>query len=388
MKVEHPFLSALPKILNEIKYPISVFFITRFFLFLAVYYGMVLLKPLCSPGLFPNNVFLSPWVRWDAAHYLTIVSQGYKEFHSAAFFPLYPFIVKILDSVIHNPPLSLILISNLFFMIALIIIYKLILTKFRDQSIAERTVLYISIFPTSFFFASGLTEATFLLMSILAFYFAEKEKWWLCGLFGILTTITRPTGFLISIPMMLIYLSKKKFILKELKADFLATLIIPFGLLLFMGILMLYGKNPLDFIHAGQQIWPRIFAFPLWDLWRSLSYLFGFNISAFLSGTYPVRVLAGVILVSIFLILSMICIFKTDKIYGIYSLLLILFALSNPAKEWQLYGDLRYIVVMFPIYILLAQYGKNKYIDNLIMVFSLLFLAVFAIVNGLGGWIS
>jgi hypothetical protein len=65
-----------------------------------------------------------------------------------------------------------------------------------------------------------------------------------------------------------------------------------------------------------------------------------------------------------------------------------IFFLSNPAKEWQLYGDMRYIAVLFPIFILLAQYGKNRWINYAIIVFFLLFLSLFATYNAMGGWIS
>ena len=155
-----------------------------------------------------------------------------------------------------------------------------------------------------------------------------------------------------------------------------------------MGLLMLYGKGPLDFIVAGQKAWPRIFAWPLWDLWRSIEQLFSFHPAAFIAGNFPVRLLAGVLLVSAFLLLSIVSIFKIDKSYGIYSLILILFALANPAKEWQLYGDLRVILVVFPVFILLAQFGRRKLANVAIVVFSLFFLALFALYNGMGGWIS
>jgi hypothetical protein len=379
------------RFLKEVRTPILIFFLTRIFLVLAVYYGIVLFGGMgaaLQPGAFPDNLFLSPWARWDAGHYARIVENGYKEFGSAAFFPFFPFLAKCFNLLLHDSLLSEIIVANLSFLIALIFLYRLVSLKFKDQSLAERVVLYLAIFPTSFFFTCALSESTFLLMSILTFYFAEKEKWWLAGMFGVLASMTRSVGFLITIPIILIYLFKKKLDLRQVRLDLLPILAIPLGVLLFMGILLLYGRHPLDFIAANRQAWPRIIAFPWWDLSRSIEMITSYDLSAFFAGNFPVRLLAGVVLVSLFLILSIIVLFKVDFSYGIYSLLSMLFFLSNPAKEWQLYSNLRFIVVIFPVFILLAQYGKNKWINYLVITFSLLFLAIFATYNGMGGWIS
>ncbi len=375
---------------KEVKVPILIFIITRIAIILGTWFGITLLKTSFgiknAPNGFPYNLFLSPWTGWDAGHYAKVVSEGYVA-GTQPFFPLYPFLTKIVDFIFHNARLSGFIVSNIAFLFALIILYKLVTLKF-DKETAERAVLYLSIFPTTFFFICGLTEATFLLVSLLTFYYAEKEKWGLAGLFGVLTTLTRSTGFLIAVPIFLMYAIKRKMDIKNVRADIIPILLIPSGLFIFMLILILFGHHPLDFIYVGQKTWPRIFAFPLWDLGRSISTLASVNIAAFFAGYYPVKLLLGVILVSIFLILSFVCIFKIDIPYGTHAALLVLFALSNPAREWLLYGDLRFILVAFPIFILIALYGKNKFLNYFIVTFSLILLPVLSIFNGLGGWIS
>jgi len=379
------------RVLKDIKAPIIIFFITRICLSLAMYFGLILFAQMgahVQPAPFTDNLFLSSLARWDTGHYSQIVQEGYKEFGKTPFFPLHPFLGMITNIFIQDPILALIINANLFFLIALIVFYMIVKTKFGDEPLADRSVFYLSIFPTSFFFSCGLSESAFLLMSLLAFYFTEKEKWWWAGFFGILTTLTRSAGFLIAVPLILIYLSKIKFDLKKIRISILPLLFIPSGLLLFMGLLMLYGRGPLDFITAGQQAWPRFFTWPWWDLFRSIGNLSNFSFDMFLAGNFPVRMLAGIFLVSAFLILSIVTIFKTDPAYGIYSFISIIFFLSNPAKEWQLYGDMRYIAVLFPIFILLAQYGKNRWINYIIIVLFMLFLSLFATYNAMGGWIS
>jgi hypothetical protein len=356
-----------------------------------MYVGLVLFAQMGAkpqPAPFADNLFLFSLAKWDTGHYSQIVLDGYKDFGRTAFFPLHPFLGMVTNIFVQDPILSLIINANLFFLIAMIILHQVVKIRFGDESLADRSVFYLSIFPTSFFFSCGLSESAILLMSLLAFYFTEKGKWLWAGFFGILTTLTRSAGFLIMIPLVLIYLSKIKFDLKKVGASILPLLFIPGGLLLFMGLLTLYGHSPLSFITAGQQAWPRFFALPWWDLFRSIGNLSTYSFDMFLAGNFPVRLLSGIFLVSVFLILSVIAIFKTDPAYGTYALLSIIFFLCNPAKEWQLYGDMRYLAVLFPVFILLGQKGKNQFVNYMIIVFFLLFLSLFATYNAMGGWIS
>ena len=69
--------------------------------------------------------------------------------------------------------------------------YRLVEEDF-DQERAYRTVLYLSVFPTSFFLAAAYNESLFLCFSLLSFYEMRHGRWWLAGLFGFLAGLTRP----------------------------------------------------------------------------------------------------------------------------------------------------------------------------------------------------
>lgn len=376
--------------LKEVRIPILIFLVSRLVIIFAVWYGITLfvtsfnLK--ITTNAFADNLLLDPWSRWDAGFYSSIAAEGYPGKYTP-FFPFFPFLIKIVNLFFHNAPLSGIVTANLSYLIGLIFLYKLTAIKFGEDC-ANRAVLYLSIFPTTFFFICGLSEATFFMVSVAAFYFAEKEQWFSAGLCGIFTSLTRSTGFLITPALLLIYLLKKKLNYRNIKADLVPLVLAPSGLLIFMGILYLYGNHPLDFIYAGQKGWERFFTWPWWDIARSAELLSSFPWEAFLAGNYPVRLLAGLVFVLSFLILGIITIYKIDLAYGLYSLLLLLFALSNPDKQFQLYGDLRYILVIFPIFILLGRFGKNQFLHYTLILIFIIFLAFFSVYNGLGGWIS
>lgn len=375
--------------IKSFKHIISLFLITRLAIFSVTYYGLAMFNFISFPNInkvFPDNLWLDAWTRWDAAFFARIATEGYVKDIPTGTFPGYSLLIKIVDLILHNPFLSGIVVSNLAFFIGLVFLYKLVKDKFSEE-IAWRAALYLCIFPTSFFFCAALSEATFLMFSVMAFYYAEKEKWWLSGISGALALLTRPVGVAVFLPILLIYLHKKNFNFKQIKVDALAIFLIPLGIIIFMGILIYYGHSPFAFL-SGQEAWGRTLAPPWWDLGRAWQELSSFSWPMFLAGNYPVRLLAHFILVILFLALSFFIFKSIGLSYGVYALSMVLIPLSSPSTKFFLYSDLRFILVAFPIFILLGKWGKNKLLDTTIVVFSLLFLALFSIWNGLGGWIS
>lgn len=366
---------------------IFLFLLTRFAIFLVTYYGIVMFK--VFPGVvknIPDNAWLDGWTRWDGAFYAKIATEGYSTNAPTSTFPGYPILIKIVDFIFQNPFLSGIIVSNIAFLIGLVLLYKLVKNKYGAE-VAWRAALYLSVFPTSFFYCSVLSEASYLMFSVAAFYFAEKEKWWWAGLFGLFSLLTRSVGLAIILPLILLYLSKKKYDFRQIKLDLLPILLIPLGILLFMWILVYYGHSPLAFI-SGQEGWGRIMAAPWWDYGRAFQELISYSGDMFLAGEYPVRLLFHFTLVTVFILLSFLAFKYLEYSYGLYSLFLVLIPLLTPSTKFMLYSDARFIIVAFPIFILLGRFGKNQLGDIFILVFSLLFLALFSIWNGLGGWVS
>ncbi len=129
------------------------------------------------------NPLLDVWAHWDARWYLSIIKDGYSlrgpvtsTTSNIAFFPLYPYIVKALafpfdPNFSHNavPLIIGILVSNAFFLAALYLLYKLVRLALADEAVAERSILYLLLFPTGFFFSALYTESTFLFFAVASF---------------------------------------------------------------------------------------------------------------------------------------------------------------------------------------------------------------------------
>jgi Gpi18-like mannosyltransferase len=121
---------------------------------------------------------LNSWNHWDASHYLQIARHGYRVPADAAFFPLFPLLVRGSALLLghHGYRLSAIVISNLALLGALVILYRLASNEFHER-VARRTLLYLCLFPTAFFFFAGYNEALFLFFSCGTLYAARRQRW-------------------------------------------------------------------------------------------------------------------------------------------------------------------------------------------------------------------
>jgi len=346
---------------------ISIFLINRAFLFIVGFLSVRMLPESATNSVikhFSSNVLLDMWARWDSAFYLDIVKNGYvfKEGVSTStnysFFPGYPLAVKLFDSIFHNPVLSGIFVSNMALLVAVIYLYKLVKMDFDDK-LSYRAVFYLLIFPTSFFLSAVYPESLFLMLVVATFYYMRTSRWLLVGILGFLCSLTRPTGAFIIIPAIYEYLRQVCFNVKKVKYNITCILLIPMGAVLFLLYLYSITGDPFAFIHR-QADWGRVISFPLTSLLSIINDHSTYNIIDFMFSLFAI---AGVVLSFIHLRLS----------YALYSL----FSVFIPLSTALLKSIPRYVVVVFPFFILLAIAGKNKKLDIAIISASLMLLSLF-----------
>ena len=83
-----------------------------------------------------SNPALAVWGRWDAEHYLHIAQTGYAG-TEVAFFPLYPFLIRLLSALIGNPLLAGLVISNIASFFGLLYCYRLVEHQY-SRPVAQR----------------------------------------------------------------------------------------------------------------------------------------------------------------------------------------------------------------------------------------------------------
>ena len=331
------------------------------------------------------------WIRWDAGWYLSIVERGYDwytpgKFSNLAFFPLYPLLVKYLAWTFgNNYILCGVVISNLALLLACFYLYRLVKLDAKTSA-AYRSVFYLLIFPTALFFTSMYAESLLLLFCMAAFFYARKNKWLLCGLFGFLAALTKSFGVFLAPVLLLEYLEQRKFHLKKIKWNVLNIGWIPAGLGVFMFYLWKRFKNPFLFLKAQggwannpHSAWSRIPNLNLANIGASLTKYFQSIFGEFEGLAF--RITAGLELISfiLFAILCVVVFLKLRKSYALY----MFFGLILSPLTGSLMSMNRYVLVLFPAFILLALWGKNKVINYaIVMLFStLLALNIIMFVN-------
>jgi len=301
-----------------------------------------------DPSQFSQNQewnLISLHVRWDSFFYLDIAQNGYShklggELSNMVFFPLYPFLIKALSFFTGgNFVLSGWVLSLLFLFLSLLYLYKLV-REFHPEVDKELALILLLIFPTAFFLNAIYSESLFLFLSIATFYYAFKKNFILAGVFGLLASLTKITGLLLFLPLIWEYFKNYKF-KKILNLKFFSIFLVPLGTFAFFLFHYFKFKDFLLFFKV-EGLWGRSFS------------LNGDHFSLF-SRPATVNLFLDVLFL-VFAIIATYFVFKKIRAsYGIYMLATLVTILSTGT----LMSIGRYILVLFPIYILLASV-KNK----------------------------
>jgi len=336
-------------------------------------------------GNFSTNVLhvhtlLDSWFRWDSGEFTHIATTGYDAHWTFAFFPLFPLLEKGVSFFTHDPFIAGLLISNIAGLGMLIVLYRLVEQDF-DAERAYRTALYLAVFPSAFFFAAAYNESLFLFLTLLSFYYMRQSNWWLAGLFGFLAALTRSVGIILLLPFCYEYLRQRRFNLRAIRLDILAGVLIPAGL----GVYSLYCyfqfHDALAFSHA-QSTWHRQLLAP-WQSFILALHVIHHNALLSFTSIHTVLDLSACLFVLLLLTLCFVgpWKFSTDRlVYGIYAVGMYIMVVSFPTiGVVPLAAYFRYMLEVFPVFIVLAVIGKKRqpklyYLSLSITLLSLLLL--------------
>jgi Gpi18-like mannosyltransferase len=312
----------------------------------------------------PIRTLWNSWNHWDTSIYLTIAKYGYTDINRTAFFPLYSLLVRVLMQFHNNPLIDGLIISNLACLGIFVILYRLVSEDFNTEQ-AERAVLYLALFPTAFYLASGYNESLFIFFVVLSFYQLRHGHWWWAGLFGFLASLTRSTGLLLVIPFYYEYLRQGQFQMKALRWNALAGVLIPGGVVLYAIWCYMQYHDPLAFSHA-EATWGRHLTFPGYGMILSMHNI---QTSAGILSFQALRNMTDLLpdlLILLFIILSFVGPWRLPQhlwVYGIYALVLFAFLQSFPKLgmgPYHLESTGRYMLEVFPAFIVMAAAGKHK----------------------------
>lgn len=380
----HQFIARLRRMLGtvpaSIRYPALTFLAVRFLLsaLVAVISLLFPSPPLPNSGYLSvepvhqgiEGLFLGVWQRWDAIWYQYIAEYGYGiDDGTLAFPPLFPMIIRIVAKVGLGGHYLMagLLVSNVAFFLALIAAYRFVESEWNGL-LAQRTVLYLAIFPTSFFFFVGYTESLFLLCSIITLYQARKAHWLPAGLFAALATITRFSGILLVIPLVCEYLRRWRFKMRIEPQHLLALVLAPLALAAYSLWLCSWTGDPLIWIHAhNQPPWLHTFSWPWNTLARGLWYTQSVNniIDLCFALAFIPLLIAG------FRVLPLSLSLYAALMYGSF--------LFSPKSGAPLYAMPRLVLALFPSFVVMAMATAKPALRRatIVLFSSLLFLFAF-----------
>lgn len=306
-----------------------------------------------------------PWANFDGVHYLDIAANGYK--NNGRFFPFFPVAIHLLSlGAQQNTTLQFLVaffISNFSFFISLILLYKLVKKQF-DEKIAFWSCIFLMVFPTSFFFVSIYSEGLFLLLILLSFYFADRKSFLLAGAFAGLSALTRPVG-IVMFPVLL-YMTYRSY-----RSHMTYRILYPFLVPLFLSVFALYcyfrWQDPLYFIHAqgllsnGRSV--SSFVFPFQTVYRYFKILTSVS-----SHVYEWWV--ALLEIICFLIASTLLVIAWIKKIRFEYLFFATSAFLLPSSSGTFSGLPRYILILFPIFIVLGTM-QSKLLRIVYITFSL-----------------
>ena len=111
------------------------------------------------------NLLVAPAARFDAAWYLAIANHGYEVGGRAAFFPMFPGLVRVGGELIGSPLVAGILISSACGLGGLYFLHRLVTLDFGLER--ARTVVWLAAwFPGALVISAVYSESLFLLVSV------------------------------------------------------------------------------------------------------------------------------------------------------------------------------------------------------------------------------
>ena len=323
-----------------------------------------------------TNPLFWAWANFDGEHYLAIAQHGYERL-THSFFPVYPLLVRVLTIPfglsLSNIMWSGLIISNIFFLLSLIVLSKIVALDY-PKNVARLVIILLLSFPTSFFFGSFYTESLFLFLMVSSFYCARKGNWWLAGILGGVASGVRVVGIILLPALLLEWWYQAKIKSEKLKVkNLLFLLLVPSGLLAYMVFLFFTSGSAFSFYTElsafGVQregnfvLLPQVF-------YRYIKMLLGVGPTDAIYFTIVVEFVSG--LLGVLLLL-----FSFIKKIRLSYMAFALAAFILPTFTGSFSSMPRYFLVIFPFFITLALVSFKSRAGLLLVlaIFALLLAA-------------
>lgn len=368
---------------------VSLFILTRLLLVMVTYFGYILLTAPKYSSMPVDVALFTSWNHWDALNYVRIAQYGYQSKFDLAFFPLFPLITSAIGHILGSWSYLAVgmLLSNGALLGTLFILYQLAV-DIGGEDVARRSLLYLCIFPTAFFFFAAYNESLFLLFTTGAFLALRRQCWWLAGLLGFFSALTRGAGVILAAPYLYeLWLARESILITRRKtlAGLLPILLIPLGTLLYCIYCWLLTGDPIAFATV-QAHWARHLSWPWQGTWQAL---FEFFWNQPFGSFNEAHILLDLSATIGFIALTFIGRHKLRTSYTLWTGLLLLYILITPStgQHDSLISNQRFVLELFPAFITLGALGvKHPRLHQALMMIFPALLAVLSVLFVMNRW--
>ncbi len=322
-------------------------------------------------------------VRWDSGFYVAIALYGY-EGVNAAFFPLYPMVMKTVDAVLLRPILptmdeidrmelagyTVSSIASLAAALGLFALMRLVL----GEEAARRGVFYFLIYPSAIFLLQVYSEPLFLALATWCIYIVIRRRWWVAGLIAGIATLDRAAGITLTIPILVTWLldwyhgARPRWITLSVVAIPVIVWRLYYLWLDVRGLSVVKGQA-----YFGRSLFPSN---PLKLFGDELGFVTN-NPQATVHITLDILLMLLAVGASIYAL-------RKWPAVGVYGLA----AIGLPLLTFRVTGLSRYSLAVIPIYFMLATLGRSRVFDRLWTIASLLLMGLYLLLFAHGFWVS
>lgn len=300
--------------------------------------------------------FRQPFGYADVSWYIDIATNGYtekpfSEYEKAnwAFFPLWPLLLRVSNALFNDMILPGMAMSIGFFTLGVAGLYQLLRLDFNVET-AKATTLLLAAFPAAYFTLRPGPESLFIALSVGCFLAARYTQWFLAGTLAMLATLTRLQGILLIIPLVFMYYRQYR-ASGEHRPGILSLALPPLALLGLMWHIYTLSGHPFG-LFAIQRSWDVALTYPYASVVAffnqpTLIDYYGWNIT-------PISIIfiIGASILTILMLRDRQMPFEYTA-YTIFSLFLVV-ARSNTN------ASLRYMLPIFPLFIILARLTAHR----------------------------
>jgi Gpi18-like mannosyltransferase len=337
-----------------------------------------------------DHYLVQPLRNWDGYWYSLLANYGYGIYtSSAAFWPLYPLLLWV-GAQITNWDVAVVglVISNVSFLFALILLYRLVRLDFSED-VARRTIWLTAFFPTAFYFSALYTESLFLLVTVASIYYGRTGRWGRASIALGLAALTRNTGVLVIIPLAIFLFRQygwdpRRWWQQAVKLALGAST----PLLFILDLNHIWGQPFL--MLSAQKGWARYKAWPWTTLHQEFLKLDTswittlFNSPSWSTLTDPYVRLAfaesqfyDLLIFLVFVPVLGYTLWRVRGAYSLYALVVFVLPLFTPSLVHPLMSVPRFVIVLFPLFIALALLTKRRWVYwPLMAIFLIQFVAL------------